>query len=497
MRTGWAVVPFVVLACALPTGAGAAEIEGASLGLGWAIPFAGLLLTIAVCQAGFPKLWEHHFGKITLAWIFATVIPLAVREGGGVAAEVTVDLLVMDYLPFLISIFTLYVIAGGIHVRTRMSGHPTENVILLAAGTLASGLMGTPGATLLFLPIVLTSNRWRHSKVHTIVFFIFLVSNMGGGLTPLGPPLLMGYLKGVSFIWTMEAMALPTALGSAILLGLYWLMDTLLVFPREDAAKRAAHREENDILSVGGNLNILLLAAVVAVVVLCGSWQSSAKLQLGFLALAVPDVVRMVVMVALAMVSLRRTSAHIRQINQFSWGPMKEVAILFAGIFITMLPPLAILKAGLDGAMGGLIRLVTDPSGAPLNWIYFVITGVLSSFLDNAPTFLVFFNVAGGDANVLMGTQAATLTAISAGAAFWGGVTYIGNAPNFMVRSIAEERGTAMPSFFAFMLWSVVLLLPTFGVLAVIFFAAPLWMLAGVALPPVAGLLYGRSRATA
>lgn len=493
MRNGLPLVLVAALACAVPSAAMAAEIDGAALGLAWVAPFAGLLLTIAICQAGFPKVWEHHFGKLTLAWSLVTLVPLALREGAGVAATVALHLMVLDYLPFLISIFTLYVIAGGIHVRTRMSGHPTENAILLALGTMAAGFMGTPGATLLFLPVLMASNQWRRHKVHTLVFVIFLISNMGGGLTPLGPPLVMGYLKGVSFGWTVEAMAVPTLLGSAILLALYWLLDTFVIFPREDATARAAYREENTALLIDGAVNVVLLAAVVLAVMLCGNWQSEAKLNLGVVAVALPDAVRMAVSVLLAWVSLRLTPQRVRQVNRFSWGPMTEVAILFAGIFMTMLPPLAILQAGLDGAMAGLIRLVTDPSGAPLDWAYFAITGTLSSFLDNAPTFLVFFNVAGGNAVELMGPHASTLTAISAGAAFWGGVTYIGNAPNFMVRSIAEERGTAMPSFFAFMLWSAAILLPTFAVLAVLFFAAPLWTLAVLALLPVGGLAYGRA----
>lgn len=493
MRIGLGVAGLVVVAMGWPNTAMAAEINGATLGLSWVTPFAGLLLSIAFAQVAFPKLWERHFGKVTLVWILATLVPLALREGFGGAVSATAHLLVLDYLPFLIAIFTLYVIAGGIHIRTRMSGHPTENLILLAAGTVAAGLMGTPGATLLFLPIVLTSNGWRRHRVHTIVFLIFLVSNLGGGLTPLGPPLLMGYLKGVTFGWTVAAMAAPTVVASGILLGLYWLLDTFMVFPNEDAAARAAHREEHNALAVTGEVNVVLLTAVIAAVVLCGTWDSDAALSLGGLALPVPDAVRMGVLLLLAAISLHRTPRIVRSANRFSWGPMIEITILFAGIFITMLPPLAILKAGADGAMGGLITLVSDDTGAPVNWIYFVITGVLSAFLDNAPTFLVFFNVAGGDAGPLMGPQSNTLMAISAGAAFWGGVTYIGNAPNFMVRSIAEERGTIMPSFFAFMVWSAVLLLPTFAILAVVFFAAPSWLLAGVAVVPVAAWLYHRA----
>jgi Na+/H+ antiporter NhaD/arsenite permease-like protein len=481
----------IIVACLLPGSAVASGLDGAHLGLAWGAPFVGLLLSIAVGQAAFPHQWERHFGKVTLAWIVVTLVPLALDQGAGAATVLTLHLLALDYLPFLVTIYTLYVIAGGIHVRTRMSGHPAENTILLLLGTLAAGFMGTPGATLLFLPVVLTSNGWRRHKVHTLVFLVFLVANMGGGLTPLGPPLLMGYLKGVDFAWTVRAMALPTAVGSVVLLGLYWLLDMLVLFPHEDVAARAAHREEHTALRLEGTFNILLLVLVI-LVLLFGTWDTQAELELGVLTLPLSDTARMAAMVGLAQLSLWCTPQRIRTANRFGWGPMREVAILFAGIFITMLPPLAMLHAGTQGAMGGLIRLVSDPSGMPVNWIYFVITGLLSGFLDNAPTFLVFFNVAGGDARSLMGPQAETLTAISAGAAFWGGVTYIGNAPNFMVRSIAEERGIKMPSFFAFMLWSVAVLLPVFALLAVCFFAAPGGLLAALAAPPVVAWAYSR-----
>lgn len=441
-------------------------MDGTQLGLVWAAPFVGLLLSIAVAQAAFPHHWERHFGKVTAFWIAATLLPLAVRQGFSSAAGLTGHLLLAEYLPFLVTIYTLYVIAGGIHVRTRMSGHPAENVLLLLLGTVAAAFMGTPGATLLFLPVVLAANAWRRHRTHTLVFLIFLVANMGGGLTPLGPPLLMGYLKGVDFAWTVQAMALPTAAGSALLLGLYWLLDAVLVYPREDAAARAAHREQHTQLLVDGGFNFLLLGLVILAIMA-----------------PLPAWARLIAMVALAQLSLKTTPRRIRQANRFGWGPMIEVAILFAGIFVTMMPPLAILQAGPQGALAGLIGMVGDAAGRAVDWRYFVVTGLLSAFLDNAPTFLVFFNVAGGEPVRLMGEGASTLTAISAGAAFWGGATYIGNAPNFMVRSIAEERGTAMPSFFAFMLWSAAILLPVFAVLAVFFFHGPAWLLVALAFP--------------
>ena len=445
-------------------------LDGPGLGLAWGVPFLGLLLTIALAQTLWPAGWSRHYGKLTALWIAAALVPLLTRFGsaGGAALE---SLLLLDYLPFVISIAALYIIAGGIHIRSRMSGHPGENAILLALGTIAGGIIGTPGATLLFLPVLLKANRWRRYKTHSLIFLILLICNIGGAFSPMGPPLLIGYLRGVSFFWTVRAMALPTLFVSGLLMAIYVAIDSLLLYRREDPAARAGHREVHNALGLEGRVNLLLLACAIILQIACGLWRSQVGLPLGATELPLPDMVRLLGLVALAAASLLLTPHRIRAENRFEWGPIAEVVIVFAGIFACILPLLAILEAGRDGAMAGLLHLVSDAGGRPINWAYFTATGLLSGFLDNAPTFLLFFNAAGGDPVSLMGPQSITLMAISTGAAFWGGLTYIGNAPNLMVRSIAEQQGIRMPSFLAYMVWAAIVLLPVFAVTALLFFA--------------------------
>jgi len=454
----------------MPDSASFADLlEGPSLGLWWGVPFLGLLITIAVAQTVWPARWERHYGTLTGLWIIAAVVPLIARFGtNGLTA--LVRLLLLEYAPFAVSILALYIIAGGIHIRSRMSGHPAENALLLALGTLASGVLGTPGSTLLFLPVLLKSNRWRRHRVHSVLFLIFVVCNIGGGFSPIGPPLLIGYLKGVPFLWTVRMMLLPTAFVSALLIAAYFALDSLLLFRREDPEARASHQQEHDVIRLEGATNLLLLCGAIGLLIFCGSWQTGVAVPLAGVTIPAPDLLRLVGLSALAAASLALTPKGIRAANEFSWLPMKEVVVIFAGIFATILPILAILEAGANGALSGLIRMVTGTDGQPINWAYFAASGFLSSFLDNAPTFLVFFNAAGGDPVALTGPNATTLVAISAGASFWGGLTYIGNAPNFMVRTMSEQRGVRMPTFIAYLAWSAAVLLPTFALTAWVFF---------------------------
>jgi Na+/H+ antiporter NhaD/arsenite permease-like protein len=480
---GLALSAFVLVLAAQPACA-ADGLPGDRMGFGWVLPFAGLLVSIAIGQAAFAGPWARHYPKITALWSAATLAALAPRIGWGATLDATGEVLVRQYLPFVVTIMTLYVVAGGIHIRTRMSGHPSENVILLALATLAAAVMGTPGATLLFLPVLIAANSWRRHRTHTMIFLIFLAANLGGAYTPVGPPLLLGLLQGVPFLWTVEHLALPTTVALVMLLSIYWLLDACLFYPREDQAARAAHRAIHDAISVEGTGNLALLALVVVILGLSSDWIVGGTVPLGITDLPVPDLMRLLALLLITEVSLHRTPAHLRKANHFSWAPLIEVAILFAGIFVTIMPVLAMVESGRAAPLGrALLALVTDDDGKAVDWAYFALTGALSSVLDNAPTFLLFFGLAGGDAATLTGPQATTLTAISAGAAYWGAATYIANAPNFMVRSIALERGIPMPDFFRFALWSAALLLPVFGVVAWAFFQGPPWMLVGLGSP--------------
>ena len=328
--------------------------------------------------------------------------------------------------------------------------------------------MGTTGAAMLLIRPLMRAISYRKYKVHTIVFFIFLVANIGGSLTPLGdPPLFLGFLKGVSFFWTTVHMFIPFTLLAAILLALYFAIDTF--FFNKEGWPESPDAGKDGKLRLEGTHNLLLLGGVVAGVLMSGVWQPEGGVTIYHVHVELQNIVRDVLLLILAVISLKTTPHEIRRRNEFDWEPIREVAKLFSGIFISMIPAIAILRAGMDGALSGLISMVRTADGLDNHTMFFWLTGLLSSFLDNAPTYLVFFNTAGGDAHRLM-SEAGTLLAISAGAVFMGANTYIGNAPNFMVRSIAESGGIKMPSFFGYMAWSVGILIPSFILMTVLFF---------------------------
>lgn len=450
--------------------ASAAHLNGAELSVAWAIPFVGLLLSIALFPLLSPHIWEHHFGKIAALWALIFILPCAAIFGVNTAVTEALHTMMIEYLPFIILLFSLFAIAGGIRVHGNLVGTPGTNTAILAFGTLAASLLGTTGASMLLIRPILRANKERRRKIHVFVFFIFLVSNIGGSLTPLGdPPLFLGFLKGIDFLWTLSSMFPVMLFASGLLLILFYIIDRWAWSRESDelTAKCRAPRE----LCVDGLHNVVYLAGVVAAVLVSGLWDPGIDVPVG-LGIAVPinGLMRDVVLIILSYLSLKTTRPSIRIENAFTWIPIKEVAILFAGIFITMIPALAILRAGREGALAPLVALTSTPDGQPIPAAYFWMTGALSSFLDNAPTYLVFFNLAGGVPQTLMGPLHSTLLAISAGAVFMGANSYIGNAPNFMVKSICEERGIKMPSFFGYMLWSCSILVPLFLVITFIFF---------------------------
>lgn len=453
----------------LPGLAQAAELDGASLSLLWAIPFAGILLSIALFPIFAPTLWHHHFGKITGLWTLAFLVPFAYAFGLHTSGALVVHALLAEYVPFIILLFALYTISGGILVWGNLHGSPALNTGLLALGTLLASLMGTTGAAMLLIRPLLRANDNRKHKVHVVVFFIFLVANVGGGLTPLGdPPLFLGFLKGVDFLWTVEHMAAPVALLSAALLAIFYLLDRHFYAQPDELLARDPSPDSP--LKLYGKWNLLLLLGVVGAVLMSGMWKPGVSYSVMGTPVELQSLVRDGLLIGLALVSLAITAKQVRAGNEFNWAPMLEVGKLFAGIFITIAPAIAILRAGSEGHLAELVALVSDANGAPLDGMYFWMTGLLSAFLDNAPTYLVFFNLAAGDPQHLMHELPGTLLAISMGAVFMGAMTYIGNAPNFMVKAIAEQRGVAMPSFFAYLGWSCLILLPLFVVLSLLFF---------------------------
>jgi Na+/H+ antiporter NhaD/arsenite permease-like protein len=453
----------------MPAWCYASELDGSQLAAWWAVPFAGLLLSIAVGPLLFPHFWHHHFGKLTAAWSLAFLVPFAVFFGAHAALEGAAHAFIAEYFPFIILLTALFVVAGGICVRGNLHGTPALNTGLLALGTVLASVMGTTGASMLMIRPVIRANDNRKHVAHIVVFFIFLVANAGGSLTPLGdPPLFLGFLKGVDFFWTMKNIFPETLFVCSALLVIFYLLDLYYYRRREENLQ--IDPTPDSAIRFEGKANFLLLAVIIGLVLMSGLWKPGIAMSVFGTPVELQNLLRDLLLIGVVFVSLWITPRSAREGNEFSWGPMKEVAKLFAGIFITIVPVIAMLRAGEAGAFAPIVRAVTDGSGQPIPAMYFWATGILSSFLDNAPTYLVFFNTAGGDPQILMTTMAATLAAISCGAVFMGANSYIGNAPNLMVKAIAEERGIKMPSFFGFMGWSCAVLIPLFILMTFIFF---------------------------
>ncbi|MGD8990590.1 MAG: sodium:proton antiporter [Desulfobacterales bacterium] len=451
-------------------GAGHEDI-GKFLPLWSCIPFACILLSIALFPLVLPDFWHHHFGKISGFWALTLAVPFLIVFKGAALYEI-LHIILADYVPFIILLWSLYTVSGGILLRGTLRGTPIVNVIILIIGTLLASWMGTTGAAMLLIRPFLRANNYRKNRTFMVVFFIFLVANVGGSLTPLGdPPLFLGFLHGVSFFWTIKILP-HMVLVAIILLVIYFILDTY--YYRKEAVCPPEAEDVDEPLKLEGTYNFIFLAGIVGSVLMSGivDWGEISTLGIHR---AVQDWVRDGLLIVMGILSLIATPMQIRDDNDFTWFPIVEVAYLFIGIFVTMIPCLLILKAGSEGALAFLVNGVTQPLH------YFWVTGGLSGFLDNAPTYLTFFNSALGAfypgaseaqaVPLLMTENAIYLKAISAGAVFFGACSYIGNAPNFMVRSISEEAGTPMPSFFGYIIkYSLVFLIPTFVIVTLVFF---------------------------
>ena len=441
----------------------------------YCIPFAGILLCIALFPLVKPTWWEEHQAPVVLAWSLAFIVPFVIGFGAHHTAEVVLECIINDYLTFIVLRFGLFCVAGNITLEGDLAGSPRINVGLLLFGTLLSSWVGTTGASMLMVRPIIKMNSWRKRKRHIMIFFIFLISNIGGCLTPIGdPPLLMGFMRGVPFFWSLRLLPI-LAFNAAVLLFVFYHLDMRAY--RKDIAegRKPDISKPGTEIRIAGLHNLIFLAAIVVAVLLSGTLPSLPLFRnadgtvrgipiLGEVTLTWPAVIEIAIILASAWLSFRTTSAKVRTENHFTWGAIKEVAILFIGIFITMQPALMILKA--NGASLGL------DSPYQMFWA----TGALSSFLDNTPTYLVFLTTAGslgfteGIATALGTVPAKMLVAISCGAVFMGANTYIGNAPNFMVKSISDENGVRMPSFFGYILWSLGFLIPVFILDTLIFF---------------------------
>ena len=534
-------------------------VEGQSLSVLWVIPFAGMLLSIALGPILAPHFWHANYGKVAAGWIVLFSIPFLATYKGDAFYEI-LHIVLLDYVPFIILLGALFTAAGGICLKGSLRGSPTVNTAILFIGTVLASWMGTTGAAMLLIRPILRANAWRKHKVHVVVFFIFLVANIGGSLTPLGdPPLFLGFLKGVDFFWTMKLLPVMTPVA-LFLLAVFFIFDTIM-FKKEGPAPDDGEKVP---LKLEGTINFALIGCIIGAILL-STWLGKNKftdssvgekmkpaieaavfemkeakadlsnyvetnadatfdesnqeyhqkrvthldavsavnqlrakkthdetmgLHVFGVTVSFSNLVRDGLLILIALLSLKLTpmyrtvkdehghevaaegeeKSNVRAANGFTWEPILEVAKLFIAIFICMIPALKILQAGVNGGLSSVVLAVQSSTNDPVNMMYFWLTGILSSFLDNAPTYVVFFNTAGGDPTSLMGPLGQTLLAISCGAVFMGANTYIGNAPNFMVKAIAEENGVKMPSFFGYMAWSVAILVPTFIIVTLIYF---------------------------
>ncbi len=435
-----------------------------------------MLLCIAVLPLTFEHWWESNKNKFIVACVLGTPVGLYFLFFAGHHGQHELLHVMLEYTAFMFLLGSLYIISGGILLRGDLEATPGVNTAFLAVGTVLASFMGTTGAAMLLIRPLISTNQERRYKVHTVIFFTFLVANIGGSLTPLGdPPLFMGYLRGVPFTWTFTLIP-AWAFPSVLLLVLYYFVDRWR-YRQETPSDLAKDKEQTEKLNVKGLVNAPLLGGIVLSVafgqelnLISGSFLASA---FGVVYEGNPPGVltmvglREVIMAGLAIASMKATKTELRKANEFTFAPILEVAALFFGIFLTMIPAIVLLNE-----RGGEM-----PVTAP--WHYFWATGTLSAFLDNTPTYIVFFELGAAKAQLdaalgpigeqMVEHQEPILRGISVGAVFMGAITYIGYGPNFMVKAIADERGVKMPSFFGYMIYSCIILIPVFIIATIIF----------------------------
>ncbi len=429
----------------------------------WGLPFSLILMSLAVLPMIVPTFWHQHYGKIIGLYTLGFLGPLGCVQGYHPMISILVEVIIHHYLPFLLLIASLYITAGGIQILIKAHPSASINTLILGFATFVAGWIGTTGAAMLFIRPFLNLNQQRVHRQHLIIFFILLVGNIGGALTPLGdPPLFLGYLEGIDFFWPLQNLSLPM---------LFLTLPLLFVFYLWDRHRQESVRVDRKIaFELRGFKNFFYLSAIIFLVLISGKWKSGLGIKIYDQMWSLENIVRDTGLLLIACLSYFKTDPGPRRANHFGWGPLQEVAILFAAIFITAYPVLEMLKSQSHSPFASWLTWLNQSDGLPSPSLYFWASGLLSSVLDNAPTYLVFFNMAGGNPQELMGPLAQVLLAISAGSVFMGALTYIGNAPNFMVKAIAESDGIVMPGFFSYTAKALLLLVPFFILMTFIFF---------------------------
>lgn len=440
-----------------------AAAAGQAPGLLWAAPFFGVLASIAVLPIVAPRLWHRRQAWMAGFWIAALLAPQVAVFGPTATAETAWRAILLDYLPFVTMLLSLYAAGGGVLIRGGATGTPAGNTLMLAGGVVCGVVMGQAGAAIVVINPLLRANAHRTRKTHLALFVIVLVANASGALTPLGnPPLYVGFLQGVPFFWTTHHLLTAWLVLNGIMLTAFYTIDRVLA--ARDPPAPAPGR-----LQVRGWGNVALILAVGAMVLVQNRVPAGTVRVLG----APVDVMRLIaplVFMAASVASAALTPRAVRQANDFTWTPMIEVAQLFLAIFVTITPVLTMLEAGVHGPFAPLVGLTRDAAGHARPAAIFWLAGILSAFLDNAPTYLVFFKLAGIHPPSIVGQHALALAALSAGAVFFGALTYIGNAANLIVRGIAAHRGVRMPGFLGYAALASMLLIPVFLIQTLIFF---------------------------
>lgn len=444
------------------------------LSIFWALPFIMTLLAIAICPLAINKIWEKYSFKILMIFPSILAVAISLKYDFGKFLHEFFETMALHYVPLIVLLFALFTVSSGVYIHIQKKITPIVNSLLIFVASLFSGWIGTTGASILFVRPILKLNANRKNISHVVIFFIFLVANIGGGMTPLGdPPLFMGFLEGVDFFWTVKNIGIQVLVSIVVLLSLFFLIDTYL-FKKNDSDLLHNNSEKSQDLdklmkiSVDGYFNLFLMICIILTVVLSGMIKSG-NLSIFGLEIKFSSIFRDLILMIIGIISLKRTDKKIHEQNDFNFIPLKEVAEIFFVIFITLIPVSYMLKEGSAGAFAGFFNWISE-NGAINPIKCFCGTGVLSAFLDNAPTYLIFFNLASGNPEILMGDLKNILQAISIAAVFFGAMTYIGNAPNIMVRSIAEQNRVKMPSFLGYIGISSMILLPYFFLLIYICF---------------------------
>ena len=426
----------------------------------WAIPFLGIIFSMSFVPLIAPKFWHKYSDATPFFWTALYLVGVCCVFGLRQTVIATVEPIASDYISFVVQIATLYIISGGIYMNFPRGQGPIFNVTLLFIGSVLAGWIGTTGAATLLIRPFLRANAKRKHKTHLMVFFIFLIANIGGAATPLGdPPLFIGFLNGIDFFWFIKHLY-PVLFGTIFALCTIFFIVDLILF-KKDTGNYFVKRDDA-IFEIKGYRNLFFLIVVLFTVILCNF---DGGFYIGGEFFHYSSLLRNFILIAVSFISIKTTPKIIREQNDFSYAPIIEIATLFVGIFITVTPIIHILHKGTEGSLAFIFNSITDNGEFILSRCFWI-SGLLSSILDNAPTFLIFFHLASGDAQLLMNAKASLLMSFSISTVFMGALTYIGNAPNLMVRSISQSFGVKVPSFLGYMVWSVGILIPLFFIIS-------------------------------